>query len=135
VTQTTSADLRVLICDDEYLLAIDMAQQFEALDAEVLGTFGKLADLRHALKDGGHAANAVVLDLRLNDGSALDVLPMLEEQGIAVAITSGFGPEERPAEWAHIPWIGKPANAEDIAAALCNVIDNQPTDRSAGHSV
>jgi DNA-binding NarL/FixJ family response regulator len=130
VTQTTSRDLRVLICDDEYLLAMDMAQQFEELQAEVVGTVGRLSDLREAVLNGSRA-NAIVLDIQFADGRAYDLLPLLEEKGLAVAISSGYDVEERPPQYAHIPWVNKPAAADTIAAALCTVLDA----RSASPSV
>jgi ActR/RegA family two-component response regulator len=123
LTQTTSRDLRVLICDDEFLLAMDMAQQFEALDAEVVGTVGKLAELRNVLLSDQSTANAAVLDIQFADGEAYEIIPLLEEKGLAVAIASGYGPEERPDRFAHIPWVTKPANASDLCSALCASLD------------
>lgn len=102
---------------------MDMAQQFEALDAEVVGTIGKLGELRQILLSGNCTANAAVLDIQFADGQAYDIIPLLEEKGLAVAIASGYGPEERPDRFAHIPWITKPANADTLAAALCASLD------------
>jgi DNA-binding NtrC family response regulator len=123
VTQTSSQDLRVLICDDEYLLAMDMAQQFEDLQATVVGTVGNIQDLRKALTDDGFSANAVVLDVQYSDGHIFELLPLLQEKGIAIAIASGYGPEDRPDEYSHIPWLTKPTTVEQISAALCSVMD------------
>lgn len=131
MTHTTSRDLKVLICEDEYLLAIDLAQQLEALQAQVVGIVGSLGDLREAIQSNATSFNAVVLDVQFADGRAYDVIPLLEEQGLATAISSGYGPEERPPEYAHIPWITKPTTADHIAAALCAARDA----RRPSHSV
>jgi len=130
VSKTTNRDLRVLICEDEYLLAMDMAQQFEALHAQVTGIVGNLGELEKAVHDGLEA-NAVVLDWQFLDGKAHGIVPLLEERGVAVAVCSGYGPEERPAELVHIPWVTKPATADAVAEALCAVLDA----RSANTSV
>lgn len=130
MTQTTSRDLRVLICDDEFLLAMDMAEQFESLQAEVVGTIGTLGELRRTVLSGDCPANAVVLDVQFADGQAYDILPLLEEKGLVVAISSGYGPEERPERFSHLPWITKPATADAISAALCASLDARGASQS-----
>lgn len=122
-------DLRVLICEDEYLLAMDMAQQFESLHAEVVGIIGKLADFDPLLR-GELTANAVVLDWQFVDGKAHEVIAALEQRNVAVVVCSGYGTEERPAEFSHIPWVTKPANADELAAALCAVLEARSTTTS-----
>lgn len=122
---TGSRDLRVLICDDEYLLAMDMAEQFEGLRADVVGLAGTIGELRRHLNANGFRANAVVLDLQYSDGNAYDVIPQIEQTGAAVVICTGFHVEERPQEFSHIPWIHKPASAETIYRALCAQLDSR----------
>jgi ActR/RegA family two-component response regulator len=123
--KTDNRNLRVLICDDEYLLAMDMAEQFEGLRADVVGLAGTLGELRRHLRADGFRANAVVLDLQFSDGNAYDVIPLIEETGAAVVICTGFHVEERPREFSHIPWIDKPASAETIYRALRVQLDNR----------
>jgi CheY-like chemotaxis protein len=123
LSSTTNKDLRVLICEDEYLLAMDMAEQFEALQAQVVGIVGTMGDLERTIAASNFAANAVVLDLQFVDGNAYDIIPRLEKTGAAVVICSGYNVDERPAELAHIPWVNKPATAEMISGALRSTLD------------
>lgn len=129
MSKISARDLRVLICEDEYLLAMDMAQQFESLQAEVVGIVSKLSEF-DTIGRGEIAANAVVLDWQFVDGKAHDVIAILEQRKIAVVVCSGYGTEERPAEFSHIPWVTKPANADELAAALCAVLEARSTTTS-----
>lgn len=125
MTQTTSRDLRVLICDDEFLLAMDMAEQFASLQAEVVGVVGRLSELDQLASKADFPANAVVLDWQFVDGNADKIIPLLEQRGAAIVVCSGYAREERPPELAHIPWLTKPANADEIAQALLAELDGR----------
>jgi ActR/RegA family two-component response regulator len=125
LTQTTSSDLRVLICDDEFLLAMDMAEQFEALQAEVVSVVGRLSELEQLTSNADFPANAVVLDWQFMDGKADKIIPLLEQRGAAIVVCSGYAREERPPELSHIPWLTKPANADEIAQALLVELDGR----------
>ena len=125
LTQTTSRDLRVLICDDEFLLAMDMAEQFSALHAEVVGVVGRLSELDQLASKVDFPANAVVLDWQFMDGRADMIVPLLEQRGAAVVVCSGYGMEERPPELSHIPWLTKPASTDEIARVLLVELDGR----------
>ena len=122
---TTISDLRVIIGEDEQMLAIDLTQQLEDLGARVVRSLSNVAELDQLLASGLDGANAAILDVDLLDGSVLPLVPRLEQAGVAVAICSGYTPEERPADLAHVPWIGKPARAADIASTLCLAVDTR----------
>ncbi|MBJ3785500.1 response regulator [Devosia sediminis] len=123
MTVTTFRDLRVLIGEDEQMLAMDLAEQLSALGAEVVGSANTVSQLEALAADGLGGANAVVLDIKLLDGPVFSVVPQLEKHGAAVVFCSGYQVQERPEELSHIQWLGKPAQAEDIARALCQAVD------------
>lgn len=125
----TTTDLRLIICEDEYLLAIDMAEQFAALGARVVDTVSSAAELERLL-DQDKSANAVLLDVELSDGVVYDIVPRLEERGLALAFCSAHLVQERPARFAHLEWFDKLASAGEIASALCAAHDG----RSDRHS-
>lgn len=120
---TSLSDLRVIIGEDEQMLAIDMAQQLEALGAQVVATVASLAALEQVLASGTSSANAALLDVELIGGSVIPIVPRLEQAGISVVICSGYSAQERPAELGHVQWIDKPARAEDVASALLRAIN------------
>lgn len=120
---TTFRDLRVVIGEDEQLLAFDLAQQLEALGARVVASAGTVEQLEGLIQSGLDETNAAILDVDLLDGSIFPLVPDLEQRGVAVVFCTGYHRQDCPAELAHIPWIGKPARAADIAITLCLAID------------
>lgn len=122
---TTFSDLRVLICEDEQLLAIDMAEQMQSLGAMIVAIVGSLAELEEILRTGTMNANAAILDVGLIDGPVYALVPALERQGIAVAFCTGYHQQERPETLKHLAWFGKPARCDEIAQALCLAIDGR----------
>lgn len=123
MTVTTFRDLRVLIGEDEQMLAMDLAEQLTVLGATALATVNTVALLERLITEGLNGANAVILDTDLLDGPVYDCVPRLEQLGAAVVFYSGYMQQERPDTLKHIEWIGKPAHAEDIARALCRAVD------------
>ncbi|SMQ63350.1 hypothetical protein SAMN06295905_0800 [Devosia lucknowensis] len=123
MTTTTFTDLRVLIGEDEQLLAFDLAHQLETLGAHVVGMADSVARIEQMSDMQLSEANAAILDVELLDGEVYAVVPRLEAAGIGVVICSGYQRAERPDRFAHIEWVGKPALPEQIAAALCRAVD------------
>ena len=114
---STINTLRIIVCDDEYLLADHMAQELAALGATVIAIVGSVAELE-ALIESDHSANAAVLDVELIDGEVYRVVPLLERHGIEIAFCSAYPVSDRPTEFAHIGWFDKLAPVENIARAL-----------------
>ena len=114
---STINTLRIIVCDDEYLLADHMAQELTDLGATVVAIVGSVAELE-ALIEGDHTANAAVLDVELVDGEVYRVVPLLEGQGIEVAFCSAYHINDRPAQFAHLGWFDKLEPVENIARAL-----------------
>lgn len=109
---------RVLICEDEFLLAMDLAQQLEAYGAQIVATLSNLADLQTALDNGEIEVDVAFLDVQLVDGKVYDLVPQMEKRGIGVVFCSGYAPNDRPASLSHLPWLGKPYRGEDILEAM-----------------
>lgn len=79
---------RILVCEDDPLLAMDMAARIEAMGHVVLGPVGNAADALDLADAGG--VDASVVDLNLLDGrSGLALARELQGRGVPVAICSG----------------------------------------------
>ncbi|RYD50043.1 MAG: hypothetical protein EOP60_12625 [Sphingomonadales bacterium] len=96
----------MLICEDEYLLAIDMADRFSALGAQIVAVTASAADLERTVNEMSHV-NCAVLDVELLDGEVYEVVPLLERQGIAVVFCSSHPASNRPDRFGHIEWFDK----------------------------
>lgn len=111
-------DLRLLICEDEYLLASDLAMELGERGATVVGIMTSIAETLKAMDDPSMNANAAILDVRLLDGMAFGpVAPMLAK-GMAVVFRTGYGADDLPPEFAHLPSVGKTTDIDELLAVL-----------------
>jgi DNA-binding response OmpR family regulator len=109
---------RVLIVEDEAIIAMSLADSFEEAGAEVLGP---AASVREALSLlDRDEPDAALLDVNLLDGEVTPVALRLLAQGVPILIYTGRGP---PAALAvhepAVPVIIKPARTE----ILCRTLD------------
>lgn len=112
------AGLRVLVAEDEFLVAALIADTLEAAGAEVLGPACSLAEgLRLAGEAApGSADLCAVLDWNL-DGQRSDPLArLLTQRGVPFVIATGYG--SVPAEFAAAPVVAKPFDTEILVGLL-----------------
>ena len=80
-------ELRILIVEDEYLLAADLAEAMRARGAEVIGPVGTLAEAMKAVETNW--IDRAVLDLDLGGEMSFAVADRLEAAAIPYVIASG----------------------------------------------
>ena len=109
-------DARVLIVEDEPIIAMDLAQAVESAGGVVIGPAATLAQALALI----HASvlEAAILDANLPDGHIGPVLESLR-QHVAVVIHSGVGlPQEVKERFPHVPVYFKPTSAEILTKRL-----------------
>ncbi len=108
---------RILVVEDDYVLAEDLRRELEALGAEVQGpvpsTEGALDVLR-----SGPVADAVLLDLNLGGEIAFPVAEALQERGILFAFTTGYDAWTIPGAYAHVARFDKPVELSRVVRWL-----------------
>jgi DNA-binding response OmpR family regulator len=107
---------RLLIVEDEYLLAREMADYFENLGAEIVGPVGTVAHAL-ALIASSHIQIAV-LDVNLRDERVYPVADLLTLKQIPFVFASGYGSELEPDVYAGAPRCIKPIEFAVLADAL-----------------
>lgn len=115
------AGSRVLIVEDEFIIALELQSNFEDAGAEVVGPAYTLAD---ALELATHAdITAATLDLRLMRDSVAPVARALAKRGIPFVFYSGQ-PSNDPviAEWPQYRAVSKPAHPEELVEALTELV-------------
>ena len=95
----------VLVCEDEPLIAIDIANAFTEAGAQVL-CVRSLRDALVAVEDG--ALSAAILDHALGDGDSSELCTRLKERNIPFVLHSGYSHIEGSCHDA--PFVPKPAN-------------------------
>jgi hypothetical protein len=105
---------RVLIVEDEYLIADDLARYFTALGAQVLGPVSTVADA-YAFTE---QADAAVLDINLRGSPVFPIADRLIARFIPIVFYSGYEKNIVPARLQHVCNLAKPASRRVVADAL-----------------
>jgi DNA-binding response OmpR family regulator len=108
---------RVLVVEDEYLLADDLREALAEAGAEVLGPVGSVEDAI-ALIAGEPSIDAAVLDINLRGDMIFPVADALRERAVPFAFATGYDREAIPERFADAPCIEKPLRGQKVAAAL-----------------
>src|SRR3954469_2931819 len=80
---------RVLVVEDEYIVALDLEDTLRALGCEVLGPVASVARALALL--ALERPDAVTLDLDLLDGLAVPVAELLASMGVPFVVVSAYG--------------------------------------------
>jgi ActR/RegA family two-component response regulator len=115
----TSPNLRgaqVLIVEDEYFIAADLARAVDTAGGKPVGPAGSVEQARALL--GTQAVNAVVLDLNLHGDMAFRLVDELRERGVACVILSGYSPESLPDSVRDVPSLEKPIDYDKVVNAV-----------------
>lgn len=109
---------RVLVLEDEAIIAIDVENILTDAGLSVAGTLGSCADALKWLD--ANDAEVALLDMHLLDGSCEPVARRLAEKGIPFVVFSGDSETDETLD--HIfrtgIWLEKPAPADRIVAAV-----------------
>ncbi len=110
--------LKILIAEDEYLLAGDLAAYFESMGAIVLGPIPslKLAE-PHVF-----SADAAVLDIDLNGELVFPLADQLLQRNIPFVFFSGHDGIAIPERFRHANSLKKPVSSEQLSHALFSQI-------------
>ncbi len=112
---------RILVVEDEPLIALDLEAAILEWQGVVVGPAQSLADaIRLASTEPLHGA---ILDLRLRNEPATDVIHCLLQRGIPCVVHTGQADASLAKIWPHIPVIDKPALPETVLAALVDQLE------------
>ena len=110
------AHKRVLVVEDDYLVAMDIARALERAGAEVIGPASAveaaLAALEQTVLDGA------ILDINLGGEMAFPVADALMARGIPFIFATGYDAQVIPLRFTHVKRCEKPTTPEAISRAL-----------------
>jgi DNA-binding response OmpR family regulator len=116
--QQHASNLRVLICEDEYLLATELASELSRHNITVAGIMSRVADVEAAIADASFNANAAVLDVKLIDGDTFSLVEPMRAKGMAIVFCTAYRQRDLPPEYAEMPVVGKPTDVGELLAAF-----------------
>lgn len=115
-------DRRILIVEDEYMLADELRGELGDAGATVLGPVGTVADAL-ALAKRERRIDGAVLDVNLRGEMAFPVADLLVEGGVPFVFTTGYDESIIPERFSTILRCEKPVAVEGIIRALGRLID------------
>lgn len=99
--------LRVLVVEDEFLLADELRCDLEAMGAQVIGPVGHL-DRALALVRSETAIDAAVLDLNIAGSEVFPLADLLADRGVPMVFATGYATLALPERFAGVPTCDKP---------------------------
>ncbi|UZK66223.1 response regulator [Sphingomonas sp. M1-B02] len=107
--------LRVLVVEDEPIVAMCLEDILETLGCVAVGPAGRLSEGLALAQDA--AIDAAILDINLGGERSTAIASMLRARGVPFAFASGYG--SAPEGFAdEVPLIEKPYREGDIDAVL-----------------
>jgi PAS domain S-box-containing protein len=121
--------LRVLVGEDETLLALDLAHELRDLGCEVVGVADTLENLQPYTASAA-GLDFAVLDVNLAGQASFPIADALLAQGVPVIFATGYGdlPGGRWAGNRQVMLLRKPVASADLAHAIANLFPPQPED-------
>ncbi|MBX3596093.1 MAG: response regulator [Rhizobiaceae bacterium] len=107
----------VLVMEDEYFIADDIARALTEAGAQVVGPFGHVHQGLDRLKVEPNI-NLAVLDINLNGTKVFDLAAQLQELGVPFIFATGYGFGHLPEQFAKVPRWEKPFDVSSLANAL-----------------
>ena len=109
---------RILVIEDDYLIAETLAEVLAAAGAIVTGPFGTAGEAHAALTQPGLSLDAAVLDIDLHGQKSYAVADAMIRRGIPFVLTTGYDENAVDAAYRHHPRCEKPVTSRAILAAL-----------------
>jgi CheY-like chemotaxis protein len=109
---------RVLVVEDEYYLAHEVAEKLEKMGADVVGPVGTLREALEIVGDSDIQVDAALLDIALHGEMVFPVAAILKMRRIPFAFISGYDQQIVPASYRRTPRFAKPADWTGIATHL-----------------
>ena len=108
---------RVLVVEDEFFIADDLARALTALGAEVVGPVPTRDEALEELSGAGRI-DLAVLDINLRGEPVFPVADALAASGVPFVFATGYEEATVPERFRHVPRWEKPFNPDALARAL-----------------
>ena len=112
---------RVLVIEDEYFLADDIARALRELGARVVGPVGELEEAM-SLVDGDASIDGAVVDVNLRSDMVFPLARTLRARKVPFVFTTGYDRESIEAEFGDVRLWEKPLDIPAMARELAGMI-------------
>ena len=109
---------RILVVEDEFLIALDIASVLEQAGIAVIGPAGNVGDALEAIaREEVHGA---LLDAHLAGEPVGRIADALKARGIPFVFVTGYGREQLPPQHRAVPMVRKPFTGKELLAAVAH---------------
>jgi DNA-binding NtrC family response regulator len=109
--------LRILVVEDEYLIAQDMAHEIREMGGEVIGPVPNVDRAMDAI-EAETGISAALLDINLGGESVYPIADALVARGVPVIFATGYDDDAIPARYGHLDRCQKPVTRNMLRASL-----------------
>jgi DNA-binding NtrC family response regulator len=115
------ANRRILVAEDEGLIALDVEAMLQGFGCEVVGPLSELEDIVLAIK--AQPLDGALLDVNLRGRQVFDILPEFISRNIPVVLTSGYDDASLfPDAFRELPRICKPFDQSTLHRVCISTI-------------
>jgi len=108
---------RILVVEDEYMLAEDLREELESQGALVMGPVASVADALELLRSGP-APDMAILDINLGGEMAYPVADALRARDIPFIFATGYNAHAIPKAYSDMPRVEKPVEVRQAISKL-----------------
>ena len=109
---------RVLVVEDDYMIATEIRGELEQAGATVIGP---VPSVRKALRlIENETIDAAVLDVNLGEEVSFPIAEALEAKAVPFVFCTGYNSGDIPEEWQHATIVLKPLKMELVKQLLAN---------------
>ncbi|MFC7520444.1 response regulator [Xanthomonas populi] len=116
---------RILVVEDDYLLAESLNDLLMDAGVRVVGPVGNVPDAL-SLVTSGEAIDGALLDVNVRGQPVFPVADALLERGVPFSFCSGYDRYTLPPRFAHLSYCMKPYNTHTITTLLSD--QSQPAE-------
>lgn len=111
---------RLLVVEDEFMIATRIADILEDAGYEVIGPLLNTAEAMHAIAVDG--IQGALLDLNLRGDTTLSMAEAIARRGIPVLFVTGYAREILTGKWMNARYLEKPFTDGDLLAAVAMML-------------
>lgn len=120
---------RILVVEDDYLVAADLAESLENAGASVIGPAGSVEEALRLVQEENRQLDGAVLDINLRDARVYPVAELLEAQHVPYIFTTGYDSSAVSKDYAHASRIEKPVDTVQLIRWIEDKIGNSNDDQ------